>query len=135
MSLEKFANRIKLDEYTTPTFEIEVGGKVHVAQVNTFEDFQRLAKADVDFNNLVKEANEKGEDKPLESDRLLMQLAVIFPEIKRDYWAQLPVAKLSAVVRGAIDFMYSSLNYSLKEMGNFNRGKAKGNPAGQPENS
>lgn len=113
----EFCKSIDLDKLVDPKFTVTLDGKEYTSILSSLDGFLKMADED------AKLAKEKIEGDSVEG--LIRRALVIFPGITREQLNKLNLAKLAALIRGAVEHAHECMRMSIADLENFSRGKAQ----------
>ncbi len=113
----EFCKSIDLDKLADPKFTVTLDGIAYTSILSSLDGFQKMADEDARL------AKDKIEADSVEG--LIRRALVIFPGITRDQLEKLNLAKLAALIRGAVEHAHECMRMSIADLENFSRGKAQ----------
>ncbi len=112
----EFCKSIDLDKLADPKFSVTLDGITYTSILSSLDGFQKMADEDARL------AKDKIEGDSVEG--LIRRALVIFPGITREQLNRLNLAKLAALIRGAVEHAHECMRMSIDDLENFSQGKA-----------
>ncbi len=118
--ITEFCKSIDLDKLADPKFTVTLDGIEYTSILSSLDGFLKMDEED---KRLAKDN--------IEADSVegfIRRALVIFPGITREQLNKLNLAKLSALIREAINHAHECMRMSIADLENFSKGKAQANP-------